>query len=75
MNELNLCEIEKEVAMGDSDKIAEIMISAFVDNQLDSENHEDIIRAMQTDAILRDEVYQIRRLKNLMTLSYMASDV
>ena len=75
MNELNLCEIEKEIAMGDSDKITEIMISAFADNELDSENHEAIIQAMKTDKILRDEVYQIRRLKNLMKLSFMASDV
>jgi len=66
MNALNLCEIEKE--------IAEIMIAAFVDNQLDSEKHKYIIRAMKTDALLCDEVNQIRRLKNLMKLSYGASD-
>jgi len=74
MNALNLCEIEKEIVVGDSDKIAEIMIAAFVDNQLDSEKHKYIIRAMKTDALLRDEVNQIRRLKNLMKLSYGASD-
>ena len=59
--------------MSESNKIDEIMISAFVDNQIDAENREAIIQAMDKDEKLRDQVYQIRRAKDLMKLGFSNS--
>ena len=56
--------------MSNSDKIDEMMISAFVDNQLDAENREAIVIEMDEDEELRDKVYQIRRAKDLIKLAF-----
>ena len=59
--------------MSESYKIDEIMISAFVDNHVDAENRAAIIKEMEENEELRDEVYQIRRAKDLMKLAYSDS--
>ncbi len=59
--------------MSNSNQIDEIMISAFVDNQVDAETREAIINTMDEDEELRDQVYQIRRAKDLMKLAYSNS--
>ena len=59
--------------MNISNQIDEIMISAFVDNQVDIETREAIIKAMDEDDEIRNQVYQIRRAKDLMKLSYSSS--
>lgn len=59
--------------MSESNKIDDVMISAFVDNQLDAENRAAIIKEMEEDEELRDQVYQIRRAKDLMKLAYSDS--
>lgn len=56
--------------MSNSNQIDEIMISAFVDNQVDIETRVAIVKAMDEDAELRDYVYRIRRAKDLVKLSY-----
>lgn len=59
--------------MSNSNQIDEIMISAFVDNQVDVETRVAIVKAMDEDEELRDQVYQIRRAKDLIKLSYASS--
>lgn len=59
--------------MSNSDKFDEIIISAFVDGQVDNENREAIFKAMDEDEELRDRVYQIRRAKDLVQLAYSDS--
>lgn len=59
--------------MSNSNQIDEIMISAFVDNQVDVETRIAIVKAMDEDDELRDQVYQIRRAKDLIKLSYASS--
>ena len=56
--------------MRDSDKIDEVMLTAFVDDQLDAANCETIIKAMDVDEDLRDQVYRLRKTKDLMKLGY-----
>ena len=59
--------------MSDSNRIDDVMISAFVDNQIDAENREAIIKAIDVDEELREQVYQIRRAKDLMKLGFSES--
>ena len=59
--------------MTNSNQIDEIMISAFVDNQVDVETRAAIVKAMDEDEELRDQIYQIRRAKDLIKLSYASS--
>lgn len=56
--------------MNNSNKIDEVMLAAFVDDQLDFENREAIIKAMDEDKDLRDQVYDLRKTKDLMKLSF-----
>ena len=56
--------------MIEPNKIDEVMLAAFVDDQLDATNREAIITAMDTDADLRDRVYELRKVKDLMKLSF-----
>lgn len=56
--------------MKDSNKIDEVMLAAFVDDQLDIDNREAIIRAMDEDESLREKVYDLRKTKDLMKLSF-----
>lgn len=51
-------------------KIEETMLTAFVDGQLDTEDSEAIIKAMDDDENLREQVYKLRRTKDLMKLSF-----
>jgi len=51
-------------------KIDEIMLTAFVDGQLDADNREAIIKAMDEDKDLRDQVYNLRKTKDLIKLSF-----
>lgn len=60
----------KGYVMSNSNNIDEVMISAFVDNQVDAENREAIVKAMDEDPELRDQVYRIRRAKDLIKLAY-----
>ena len=59
--------------MSNSNQIDEIMISAFVDNQVDVDTRVAIVKSMDEDDELRDQVYQIRRAKDLIKLSYASS--
>ncbi len=59
--------------MSTTGQIDEIMISAFVDNQVDVETRAAIVKAMEENEELRDQVYQIRRAKDLVKLSYADS--
>lgn len=52
------------------DEIDEVLLAAFVDDQLDTTNREAIIKAMDTDESLRDRVYDLRKTKDLMKLSF-----
>lgn len=54
----------------ESDTIGDVMLSAFVDDQLDGANREAIIKAMDTDEDLRDRVYNLRKIKDLIKLSF-----
>ena len=56
--------------MSKSNKIDEIMLASFVDGQLDAENREAIINAMDKDEDLRERVYNLRRTKDLIKLSF-----
>ncbi len=51
-------------------KIDEVMLDAFVDDQLDAANRQIIIQAMDTDENLRNRVYALRKTKDLMKLSF-----
>ncbi len=51
-------------------KIDEVMLDAFVDDQLDAANREVIIQAMDTDENLRNRVYALRKIKDLIKLSF-----
>ena len=56
--------------MKKSDNIDEVMLGAFVDGELDTDNCKTIIEAMDEDDILRDRVYDLRKTKELMKLSF-----
>jgi len=56
--------------MRDPIKIDDVMIAAFVDDQLDAASRETIINAMDNDEGLRNEVYDLRKAKDLIKLSY-----
>ena len=56
--------------MTEPNQIDEVMLNAFVDDQLDAANREVIIRAMDTDEDLRNRVYDLRKTKDLMKLSF-----
>jgi intracellular sulfur oxidation DsrE/DsrF family protein len=59
--------------MSNTNQIDEIIISAFVDNQVDNETRVAIVKAMDEDSELRDQVYQMRKAKDLIKLSYASS--
>ncbi|MDT8282167.1 MAG: hypothetical protein RQ982_05055 [Gammaproteobacteria bacterium] len=56
--------------MKESIKIDEILLTAFVDDQLDASNRAAIIRAMDEDESIRDQVYDLRKAKDLIKLSF-----
>lgn len=56
--------------MRESNKIDGLMLDAFVDDQLDAINREAIIKAMDEDKDLRDQVYNLRKIKDLIKLSF-----
>ena len=56
--------------MREQNKIDEVMLAAFVDDQLDVVNREAVIKAMDKDKDLRDQVYDLRKTKDLMKLGF-----
>lgn len=46
------------------------LLSAFVDGQLDAQGCEAILGAMERDPNVRDQVYELRRAKDLMNLAF-----
>jgi intracellular sulfur oxidation DsrE/DsrF family protein len=51
-------------------EINDVMLASFVDDQLDAINREAIIKAMDEDNALREKVYNLRKMKDLMKLSF-----
>ena len=51
-------------------QINELILCAFVDGQLSHNSTEMIINAMEEDAALREQVYQLRRAKDLMRIGF-----
>jgi hypothetical protein len=58
------------IVLKESNNIDEAMTGAFVDGQLDAANCEAIIEAMEEDNDLRDRVYDLRKIKELVKLSF-----
>ena len=56
--------------MKNFDYIDEQTLSAFVDGQLDAAHRSSVIKAMDKDPEVRDQVYQLRRAKDLMQLGF-----
>lgn len=56
--------------MREPKKIDDVMLAAFVDGQLDAFNRETIIKAMDEDDDLRNQIYDLRRAKDLIKLSF-----
>ena len=56
--------------MEDSDNIDGQMLGAFVDGLLDAEHTALVINKMEDDPETRDQVYQLRRAKDLMKLGF-----
>ena len=56
--------------MKELNQIDEVMLAAFVDDQLDIDNCKAIIKAMDEDEDLRDQVYNLHKTKDLMKLSF-----
>ena len=56
--------------MKEPNEIDEVMLEAFVDDQLDAANREAVIKAMDTDENLRDRVYDLRKTKDLIKLGF-----
>lgn len=50
--------------------IDEQMLASFVDGELDAQGSEIVIRLMEQDSGIRDQVYQLRRTKDLMRISF-----
>lgn len=50
--------------------IDDMTLNAFVDHQTDPHTAEKIIRAMEEDTEIRERVYQFRRIRDLMKLSF-----
>ena len=61
--------------MNKLNKIDEVMLASFVDDQLDTANREAIIKAMDEDKDLRDQIYNLRKTKDLMKLSFGAENL
>lgn len=53
-----------------TDRIDELMLAAFVDGQLDATHSEAIIDAMDNDPDMRQRVYELRKIKDLVKLGY-----
>ena len=56
--------------MKETDKVDEVTLTAFVDNQLDAANREAVIKAMDEDESVRQHVYELRKAKDLIKLSF-----
>ena len=46
------------------------LLGTFIDGELDAANREAIINAMETDPVLRERVYRLRRARDLMQLGF-----
>jgi len=56
--------------MKNFDKLDGQMLGAFVDGHLDPEHSDAVIKAMHDDPDIREQVYQLRRAKDLMKLAF-----
>ena len=56
--------------MSESNYIDDMMLAAFVDGQLDPVNCECVLAAVETDSDTRERLYQLRRAKDLMKMSF-----
>jgi len=66
----SLIQARGHVIMRKIKQIDNLMITAFVDDQLDAVNCEIIINAIEVDRDLRDRVNALRKTKELMKLAY-----
>lgn len=55
---------------GNTDKIDDIILASFVDGQLDAAQRKVIIEAMDNDLDLRERVYRLRKIKDLVKLGF-----
>jgi len=53
-----------------TDNIDDLMLAAFVDGQLDPANCECVLAAVENDPDTRERLYQLRRAKDLMKMSF-----
>jgi intracellular sulfur oxidation DsrE/DsrF family protein len=56
--------------MSQADYIDDLMLAAFVDGQLDPVNCESVLAAVEIDPDTRERLYQLRRAKDLMKMSF-----
>jgi intracellular sulfur oxidation DsrE/DsrF family protein len=56
--------------MNDPDYIDHQLLGAFVDDEIDADNREAVIKAMEIDPEVRERVYRLRRAKDLMKLGF-----
>ncbi len=56
--------------MQNFDKLDNQMLGAFVDGHLDPEHKDTVIKAMHDDPAIKEQVYQLRRAKDLMKLGF-----
>ena len=52
------------------ENLDDLTLGAFVDGHLDAEHSETVIRAMENDSDIREQVYKLRRTKDLMKLGF-----
>ncbi len=56
--------------MENTDIFEDQLLGTFIDGELDAVNREAIINAMETDPLLRERVYRLRRARDLMQLGF-----
>jgi len=60
--------------MSQPDYIDDLMLAAFVDDQLDPVNCNSVLTAVEKDADTRERLYQLRRAKDLMKIGFKHAD-
>ncbi|HED18599.1 MAG TPA: hypothetical protein ENI74_03745 [Gammaproteobacteria bacterium] len=60
--------------MPQTDYIDDLMLAAFVDGQLDPVNCDSVLTAVEKDPDTRERLYQLRRAKDLMKISYLHAE-
>lgn len=56
--------------MKDFEDIDDLTLLAYVDGELDLEQRERVVKAMETDSTVRERVYKLRHTKDLMNLGF-----